>query len=586
VSYVRPLLELIAQAQERRHAAMAQPADLGVEQGKVKTAFAQVQARHAELGRAFQVDEEFSALLNVHQALLESPVAPTPDRTFQLHALYIGAALKLVNQVANGSKLTLDPDRDTFHMMNMSVLRGPIQVENTARLRGMGALVLKTGELTLPRRDQLSKWLAVWDYVDADVENSYAEAVDSSAELKALFDMKGTDAAADAFRQAITAQLLGPELVGEVEVFRSLGNLAVNKQSALLHQVLGKLDAGLQRRIDSQWSALGFNVAVAAVFVLLACYLMLAFYKVMMGGLQEVTGHLREITQGNLTTAPRPWGNDEAARLMTALGEMQGSLRRIVGVVLDGAAGVQNASAEISSATHDLSRRTEQSAASLEETAASTEQIAATVRHTADTVDGALAIVRDNAAVATRGGQVIGQVVQTMDDIRIASNRIGEIIGVIDGIAFQTNILALNAAVEAARAGEQGRGFAVVAAEVRALAGRSSAAAKEIKTLIGASIDKVESGTLVVADAGKTMGEIVGNADRIASLMDQISTATREQSAGVGQVGAAVQELDQSTQQNAALVEQTAAATSTLAEQADRLAAEVSFFRIGPPGRR
>jgi methyl-accepting chemotaxis protein len=303
---------------------------------------------------------------------------------------------------------------------------------------------------------------------------------------------------------------------------------------------------------------------------------------VVLGGLTEVSGHLKEITAGNLTTAPRPWGNDEAAQLMVTLGEMQASLRRIVGVVVESASGVQTASAEISSATHDLSRRTEQSAASLEETAASTEQISATARNTASTVDGAMAIVQNNAQAATRGGQVIGEVVNTMGDIRTASNRIGEIIGVIDGIAFQTNILALNAAVEAARAGEQGRGFAVVATEVRALAGRSAAAAKEIKTLIAASLDKVESGTKVVANAGETMGEIVQNAERIGSLMRDISTATREQSAGVGQVGSAVQELDQATQQNAALVEQTAAATSMLSEQADRLAREISFFRVHP----
>jgi methyl-accepting chemotaxis protein len=191
-----------------------------------------------------------------------------------------------------------------------------------------------------------------------------------------------------------------------------------------------------------------------------------------------------------------------------------------------------------------------------------------------------MAIVRNNASAATRGGKVIDQVVQTMEGIRASSSKIGEIIGVIDSIAFQTNILALNAAVEAARAGEQGRGFAVVATEVRALAGRSSAAAREIKTLITSSISQVEGGSRIVADAGATMRDVVINADRIAGLMGEISTATREQSAGVGQVGAAVHDLDQSTQQNAALVEQTAAATSALTDQARRLAAEVGFFRL------
>jgi methyl-accepting chemotaxis protein len=275
-----------------------------------------------------------------------------------------------------------------------------------------------------------------------------------------------------------------------------------------------------------------------------------------------------------------PWGRDEAAQLMVTMGRMQESLRKIVGIVLQGSGQVQVASEEIASASNDLSARTEEAAASLEQTAASMEQIAATVKHTAATVDGAMAIVRDNATAATRGGAVMGEVVITMERIQASSSKIGEIIGVIDGIAFQTNILALNAAVEAARAGEQGRGFAVVATEVRALAGRSAAAAKEIKTLIGSSIEQVEQGNRIAADAGATIREIVTNADKITGLMTQISTATREQSAGVGQVGTAVHELDRATQQNAALVEETSAAAAALSEQASKLAEEVSFFKL------
>ena len=202
------------------------------------------------------------------------------------------------------------------------------------------------------------------------------------------------------------------------------------------------------------------------------------------------------------------------------------------------------------------------------------------MKHTAETVLGATAIVRENAAAAARGGQVISQVVNTMNGIRTSSTKIGEIIGTIDSIAFQTNILALNAAVEAARAGEQGRGFAVVATEVRALAGRSASAAREIKALISASMEQVVIGSKVVAEAGSTIEEIVTNADRIAGLMGEIATATREQSVGVGQVGAAVHQLDQSTQQNAALVEQTSAAANSLADNAGKLAEEVGFFRM------
>jgi methyl-accepting chemotaxis protein len=580
LNFVRPLLELVHEAQSRRQAAMTSASELDATQERVKSAFAKVQAQQDALGKAFGTDEEFAALKQVHQSLLDKAVMGTPDRTFQLHALYIGSGLKLLSRIADGAHLTLDYERETLNMMNVAVLRGPVQIENTARLRGMGALVLSANELTTSRRDLLSKWLAISDFVDAEFKSAYNEGIESSEDLKGLFDIKATDAASDAFKAAISQQVLGAELSKDADAFRALGNAAVNKRTELVHQVLERLDAQLQRRIDRLWSALAFELGMATFFVLLATYLMLAFYKVIMGGLQEVTGHLVQITQGNLTTVPRPWGRDEAAQLMVTLGEMQLSLRRIVGVVLEGAAGVQVASAEISAATVDLSRRTEQSAASLEETAASTEEIASTVKQTADNVDDAMAIVRDNASAATRGGEVIGQVVHTMNGIRTASNKIGEIIGVIEGIAFQTNILALNAAIEAARAGEQGRGFAVVASEVRALAARSGDAAKEIKTLISASLEQVQSGTRVVADAGTTIGVIVNNADRIAQMMGAISAATREQSGGVGQVGAAVQELDQATQQNAALVEQTAAAVLTLSAQADRLAQEVSFFRI------
>jgi len=361
----------------------------------------------------------------------------------------------------------------------------------------------------------------------------------------------------------------------------ALGNAAIAKQSVLMAKVRARLSQRLEERIALQQSGLAQKFAIAAFFVVLAGYLMFSFYRVMMGGLQEVAGHLRAITQGNLTTAPRPWGSDEAAQLMLTMGEMQTALRRIVGAVLQGSAQVRTSSSEIAGAAHDLSSRTEKTASNLEETAATMEQISSQVQHAGVTVEGASRIVQSNARAASECGQVITDVVQTMERIRQSSHRIGEIIGTIDGIAFQTNILALNAAVEAARAGEHGRGFAVVATEVRALAGRSANAAKEIKSLISSSIEQVESGHGVVGHAGQLMADMVSNADKIASLMREITEATRQQGQGVHEVGAAVHSLDDATQQNAALVEQTSAAATALAEQADRLNHEVGFFKLG-----
>jgi methyl-accepting chemotaxis protein len=583
VHYARPLLDLVPLAQNRRRVYADNAPDAAEHQAKVKAAFEALAVRHAEVGKALNIDKPYADLRQAHEALLQSPATANNDDTFVAHSDYIKAAMALLRSVADGSQLTLDPEADTYHLQNIAVARGPRMAENLARLRGMGSLALATKdskELSTRRRVLMAKWLAVHDYIQEDVENSFAAVVEATPEVNQLVDMKGADAAAQDFHKAIEQRILGAQLEGDVASYLALANAAVDKANQLNLKLLDRLDDQLQARIVRLQHAMWLKLAMAGLCIALAAYLMLAFYRVMMGGLREVSGHLEAITQGNLTTCPAPWGRDEAAQLMTTLGNMQQSLRRIVGQVLAGSAQVQVASEEIASASNDLSARTESTAANLEETAASMEQIAATVKHTEATVGGAMGIVRENAAAATRGGQVIGQVVQTMNQIQSSSNRIGEIISVIDGIAFQTNILALNAAVEAARAGEQGRGFAVVATEVRALAGRSASAAREIKQLITASIEQVDNGNRIVADAGTTIGEIVTNADRIMTLMTEISTAAREQSAGVGQVGAAVNELDRSTQQNAALVEETSAAAGSLSEQAGSLAKEIGFFKL------
>ena len=272
--------------------------------------------------------------------------------------------------------------------------------------------------------------------------------------------------------------------------------------------------------------------------------------------------------------------NGPPTSLLASMERMRRSLSELVGKVRQGSESVATASAEIAQGNQDLSARTESQASALEQTAASMEELSSQVRHNADNARQANQLASSASAVAARGGEVVGRVVDTMKEINHSSRKIADIISVIDGIAFQTNILALNAAVEAARAGEQGRGFAVVASEVRSLAGRSADAAKEIKNLINASVERVEQGSLLVDQAGTTMTEVVGAIRRVSDLVGEISSASSEQSAGVAQVGEAVTQMDQATQQNAALVEQMAAAASSLNSQARELVQTVAAFKI------
>ena len=288
------------------------------------------------------------------------------------------------------------------------------------------------------------------------------------------------------------------------------------------------------------------------------------------------------IAGGDLTQAVRVQGQDETAALLRGLAHMQASLRSLVSQVQESSISIQSSSAEVASGNADLSHRTEQAAGSLQETASSMEQLTGTVRHSAESAREASQLAYAAAAVAQRGGSVVAQVVSTMDEINHSARKIADIIGTIDGIAFQTNILALNAAVEAARAGEQGRGFAVVAAEVRSLAQRSATAAREIKTLIGVSVDRVDAGAKLVADAGSTMTELVAGVQRVSHIVGEISSAAGEQSHGIVQVNCAVARLDGMTQQNASLVEQSAVAAQSLKDQAQRLSNVVGAFRLDP----
>ncbi len=348
-----------------------------------------------------------------------------------------------------------------------------------------------------------------------------------------------------------------------------------------LDQVARSAAAAARTAQDYQ-SARTFIVALAALAVLFGVLFSWLITASIAGPIREAVAAARRVAGGDLTVQVRASaaGADETSQLLQAVCEMTINLRTLLGEVAGRAHTVSDTSTQIAQGNLDLSRRTEQQAGTLEETASSMEQLTATVTQNADNARQASQLAVNASEVARRGGEAVGQVVSTMNGISEASRRMADIIGVIDGIAFQTNILALNAAVEAARAGEQGRGFAVVAAEVRSLAQRSAAAAREIKALIGNSVDKVEAGSKLVASAGSTMEEVVGSVRKVSDLIAGIAAASREQSAGIGQVNLAVAQMDQVVQQNASLVEAAMAGTESMKSQAGSLLEMVSRFQL------
>ncbi len=388
--------------------------------------------------------------------------------------------------------------------------------------------------------------------------------------------------------------LAAAKLAGERRAAGDYSGIAAvvkNEYSAATKAYLDSIDqfAKLQLEKNSRAQAaadaaqsqtLLFAGIAGAVVLALGMAIAATLVRTIRAPLQQSVALAGAIANGDLTQRIHTERRDEFGTLIRSLGHMNESLAALVGNVRSSTDSIGTASTQIASGTQDLSSRTEHQASNLQQTASSMEELSATVKNSADSARQANQLASNAASVAARGGEVVSQVVATMDDINASSKKIADIIGVIDGIAFQTNILALNAAVEAARAGEQGRGFAVVASEVRSLAQRSAQAAKEIKGLIGASVDKVEGGARLVADAGQTMTEIVSSVQRVSDIISEITAAAGEQSDGIGQVNTAVVQLDQMTQQNAALVEESAAAAESLKDQASRLAEVVGRFRV------
>ncbi|PJI96618.1 methyl-accepting chemotaxis protein [Acidovorax sp. 69] len=413
--------------------------------------------------------------------------------------------------------------------------------------------------------------------VSADDKAALALVAAARADVRGQSDKlkELTDAGDAAAKQAYLANVYRPKVVAYLA--------SIDKFVAAQER---QRDEAVQAARATSGSLVLIGAAAAIAVVVLGMLLAAMLVRSITRPLDRAVALAEAISAGDLTQDIHDDRKDELGLLTRALSGMATRLRAVVSEVRSGVDSVSSASVEIANGNHDLSARTEQTASNLEETAASMEQLTATVSQSADTARQANQLAGTAAQAAARGGEVVGQVVTSMQQITDSSRKINDIIGVIDGIAFQTNILALNAAVEAARAGEQGRGFAVVASEVRSLAGRSAEAAKEIKTLISASVENVESGSAQVAQAGQSMQEIVSSVQRVSDLIGEITASSTEQRDGIAQVNQAVTHLDQMTQQNAALVEESTAAATSMRDQAQKLAEVVSMFNVGAVATR
>ncbi len=583
ISFARALLPAIKHARQMRRLALLEASSgssapqLAEVNAKLAADLDAVKATDVLLGDAFGTHEDIAAL----DVALRAANAPAGgiSQVFASHGKFGGALLTVLGKIADGSGLTLDPDLDTFYLMDAALVATPQLLEASARMRGLAAATATTGQSSAVAAVELGREDGLSEYVAAQLQSDLGKVVAVRPEMKETLD------AADSLKKVNTLRdLAGSEPgTGGAEKAKAIdqaGAAAVDSLEPLQLKALDALDQLLAARQSVVHHQILTTAAIVAIFVCGAGVLFYAFSLVISQGLTEVGRHLKHIAGGDLSKRPNPRGKDETATLLGSVAEMQLSLNRIVSEVRCGSDSIAQASAQIAVAAQDLSDRTEQTAANVEKSASSMEQISSTVKNTADHTQEATRLATSNASSATRGGQVINEMIRTMNDIRTSSSKIGDIISVIDGIAFQTNILALNAAVEAARAGEAGRGFAVVATEVRALAQRSAIAAREIKALISASVEKVEAGTGIVRDAGQTMDEIVGSSQEVHRLLGQIATGAREQTEGVDQVGQGISELDRTTQGNAALVEETAAAAASLRDLARSLSLEVARFQI------
>jgi methyl-accepting chemotaxis protein len=588
VEYNRAVFPVLRYAQDLRRDALAQtatgqaPASMADTKNKLQAAQEVLSRVEQRLGSELGTSKLHSDMRNAFSAALAA--SGTPQAVLQAHAAHVRSVLDLLVQATDGSNLTLDPDIDTYYLMDAAFFRIPELTEAIGLTRGVGGRVLLAGKADFEDSKLLDEQNAVARYLFSGMKSGLPKSYAVTPELAGKIRFEEVERATEAYLTLVESTFSKPIEAPAPELAQTLvaqANQVLEAQYQLADRLMTELDALLAKRVDRMATERLWTTVVLVLGLGLSAYFFYCFYRVANGGLRQLAGHLEQMAAGDLRHIPAtPWAKDEIGRLLVGLADTYRSLNELIRKVRHGAGELHNASNEIAAASGDLSTRTEAAAASLEEQASAMEEIGSTVTHTAGTAQEAAEFSVRNARLADQAGDTIQQVVSTMQRIHASSAKISDIIGVIDSIAFQTNMLALNAAVEAARAGEQGRGFAVVAGEVHSLAQRSASAAKEIKELISASVEQIDDGTRVVQGAGEIMAEVVKSARQINTLLSEIATASKEQAAGVEQVRQAIQELDRNTQQNAAMVEETSAAAAALKAQAELLQKEIANFRV------
>jgi methyl-accepting chemotaxis protein len=554
-------------------------------QAEVDAAWGQVKAAFADLDDA-AIQALVAPAASDWQELAQavSRKGLTAPQSFARHTALVARQLAWLQAVAVGSGIARNGDLAGYHLQLAVVSHLPRLSETMGQLRARANAVLVHGEASAEDRLRLEVLVSQARAAAAELQAVLAELRRADATHAGALDASAADMLAVA--QKVLAQAEADIVKAEplnlaAPVFWASITQAIDQQFAFGQRLFGLLEARFSDQRKGAWRELLGVGAVLAVLLALGTALLVSLSRSVQRSLAEAVTLAQAVAAGDLTTPLAAHSRDELGQLLQALQSMQQALASVVGTVRRNADSVAMASVQIAEGNLDLSSRTEQQSTALQQTAATMDELGSTVRNNADNSRLADDLALGATQLATQGGEMVNQVVQTMRGINESSQRIAEIISVIDGIAFQTNILALNAAVEAARAGEQGRGFAVVASEVRMLAQRSADAARQIKVLISTSLERVERGSTLVDDAGRTMSEIVAAIERVKGIVAEISHASGEQSQGVSQVGQAVTEMDQATQRNAALVEQSAAAAENLKEQAQLLVTAVAAFRLG-----